>query len=99
MGRQVERTVMNRQHPAPAQIQVGLQALLRLHVYVGPGDVVGAGFDQGQVERPETLAYLLETVEVPGIATEEHPHIVIDDHPGRPQRPVAVQQPAPGKVL
>ncbi|MCY1426735.1 hypothetical protein D9M71_425610 [compost metagenome] len=68
-------------------------------MHIGPGDVVGAGLDQGQVERPEALANLLETVEVPGIATEEHPHILVDDHPGRPQGPVAVQQPAPGKVL
>ncbi|MNN33244.1 hypothetical protein D3C81_1469960 [compost metagenome] len=68
-------------------------------MHIGPGDVVGPGLDQRQVERPEALANLLEPIEVAGIATEEYPHILVDDHPRRPQGPVAVQQPTPGKVL
>ena len=91
----VESAVMDRQHPAPAQVKMCLQTLLWLHVHVGPGHVVGTGLDQCQVERPEALADFAKALEVTGITAEEHTRLVVYQHPGGPQGAVAVEQAAP----
>src|SRR5471030_2009317 len=76
-----------------------LQGFLRLHVDVRPLRVVGAGFDHGQVEGTVFLAYLLEALEITGIAAEKDPRSARFDDPRRPQGRVAVEWRAAGKML
>ena len=78
---------------------MGLQGLFRLHVHVGPLDVVGAGFHEGQVERAILFADVFEAVEVAAVATEEDPCVAFDHHPRSPEGAVAVEQAATGEVL
>ena len=75
--RQVERAVVAGEQMAPLHVQMGLQALLGVHVDVGPVGVVGAGFDQRQIERAKPLANGLEAVEVARVATEEDARLLV----------------------
>ena len=93
---QVEGAVVDRHHPAAAQVHMRLHRFGRLHVHVGPLRIVGAGFDKGHVERTQPLADRLEATEIAGVAAEEHAQIVIDDGPRSPQRLVAVEHGAFG---
>ena len=95
--RQIERAVVDRQQPAAAQILVGLHGFGRLHVHVGPLRIVGAGFHQGQVKGTEAPADFGEAVEIAAVAAEEDAQLVVLDHPGRPQRAIAVGEAASGK--
>ena len=96
---QVEGAVVDREEPAALEVDVGLQGFFRLHVHVGPFDVVGAGFHQGQVERAVLFADAFEAVEVTAVAAEKDSCVGVDHHPRRPQRAVAVEQATAGEVL
>jgi hypothetical protein len=61
-------------------------------VHARPVVVVGAVFEQRDVEAAEALADELEAVEVPRIAAVEDAGITAADDPGRPQRAVSVPQ-------
>ncbi|MNL45376.1 hypothetical protein D3C87_1680180 [compost metagenome] len=84
MQRQIERAVVDRQQPAAAQVQVGLQGFFGLHVHEGPALVVGAGFHQGQVEGAVGVADGFETVEVTAVAAEEDAQVGVLDDPRGP---------------
>ncbi len=92
MERQIEGAIVDRHEPPSAQIQVGLQGLLRQHVHVGPARVVRAGLHQRQVEGAEAIPDGLEAGEIAGVAAEEEAQVIVDQHPRRPQRAVAVGQ-------
>lgn len=90
---------MDRQQPAAEQIPVRLHGLLRVHMHIGPAFVVGAGFHQRQVKGAKTAANLGKTGEIAAVAAEEHPQLIVFNHPGTPQRAVAVGQAPARKVL
>ena len=63
---------MDGQHGTAAEIHMGLHTLLRQHVNLAPQQVVGAGFDQGQVKGAQSFANLAEAVEVTAVTTKEN---------------------------
>ncbi|MNE80230.1 hypothetical protein D3C80_1767790 [compost metagenome] len=81
MGREVEGAVVNRQQPAPAQVEVGLQGLFGLHVHIWPIDVVGTGFHQRQVKGAVLLADLFEASEIAAVTAEKQAKVRGQHHP------------------
>ncbi|MNV38859.1 hypothetical protein D3C71_1304220 [compost metagenome] len=84
MQRQIEGAVVDRQQPAAAQVQVGLQGFFGLHVHERPALIVGAGFHPCQVEGAVGVADGFETVEVTAVAAEEDAQVGVLDDPRGP---------------
>ena len=62
MESQVKGAIVNGQQPPPVEVKMCLQAMLRLHMHMGPIHVVGPCLHQGQIKGAELLSDLLETV-------------------------------------
>ena len=75
-------------------VAVGAHRLLRVHVDIGPGGVVGADRHQGEVEGPVVGADPGEAVGVSGVAAEVRAVPRPEDRPRGPQRGVARQETA-----
>ncbi|MNQ52647.1 hypothetical protein D3C85_666710 [compost metagenome] len=76
-----------------------LRRLRRQHVHVLPALVVGPGLEEGHVERAETLADLLEAIEVTAVTAEEEIGSLPANDPGGPQGLVAIAKATAGEVL
>ena len=74
-GKSERGPVEGNQYPVAArrtvEIAVGRNGLLRIHVDVGPGFVVGADREQGEIERAVLAADVAKAAGVSGIAAEE----------------------------
>ena len=90
---------MDRQHHLAAQVDMGLQRFLGLHVNVGPLRIVSAGLHHRQIERAVAAADFLEAVEIAAVAGKEDARLAVLDHERRPQRLVAVGQAAAREML
>lgn len=71
MESQVKGAIVNRQQPPPVEVKMCLQAVLRLHMHMGPIHVVCPCLHQGQIKGAELLSNLLETVKIARVTTEE----------------------------
>ncbi len=86
-----ERGPVHRQQQLAAEVDVGVDRLLRVHVDVGPGRAVRADRHQRQVERAVLGADAGVAVEVTGVSGVEDPAPSARDRPGSPQCVVAGQ--------
>ena len=99
MQRQIECAVVDGEHGAALEIKMRLYALFRQHMHLAPQQVIGAGFDQGQVKGPQPFADFPEAPEVTAVATEEQVATLSLDRPAGPQGFIPVGKAAAGKML
>ena len=95
----IKGAVMDRYQPSAFKVQKRLYRFLRLHMDVRPLCVIGASFQQCNIERPVLVAYFFKSRKISSVATEENPQAIMQYHPGCPKRRVAVPDTATGKVL
>ena len=91
---ELEAAEMCRDAEPGAEIQMGANGLVRVHVLLlhEPARLVGADRQQRHVHDSATTADLRELRAVPRVAGEIHGSIGRFDHEPAPQRPIAIRQ-------